>query len=60
MENNNKNNKMVAFGLSKEIDNVDYVINTISDKLNGYGLVINKDQERSDNDMNYFKIEVLK
>jgi hypothetical protein len=55
-----KNNKMVTFGLSKEIDNVDSVINTISDKLNGYGLVINKDQERSDNDMNYFKIEVLK
>ncbi len=55
-----KNNKMVTFGLSKEIDNVDYVINTISDKLNGYGLVINKDHEHSDNDMNYFKIEVLK
>jgi len=55
-----KNNKMVTFGLSKEIDNVDYVINTISDKLNGYGLVINKDHEHSDNDINYFKIEVLK
>ena len=55
-----KNNKMVGFSLSKEIYDVDNVINTISDALNGYGLVIKSDVERSDSDKNYFKIEVLK
>jgi hypothetical protein len=56
-----KNNKLVGFGLSKEIGDVDNIINTISDALDGYGLVITRDDvERSNSDMNYFKIEVLK